>query len=79
MATELKNYIKVYDEMFSSEFCKSVIESYNQSEKTFIDREQRPTFTEVNISHMRKLWMGIQKQIQDVFVDCIYMNEIITG
>tara|TARA_B100002019_G_scaffold251803_1_gene232431 strand:+ start:490 stop:1056 length:567 start_codon:yes stop_codon:yes gene_type:complete len=82
MATELKNYIKVYDEMFSSEFCKSVIESYNQSEKTFIDREQRPTFTEVNISqrYLAKdpLWMGIQKQIQDVFVDCIqlYMKSL---
>ena len=52
MATELKNYIKVYDEMFSSEFCKSVIESYNQSEKTFIDREQRPTFTAVSYTHL---------------------------
>ena len=82
MATELKHYIKVYDDMFSKSFCNSVIEAYNNSEKTVVDREQRPSFTEVNISqrYLAKdpLWMGIQKEIQTVFVDCIqlYMNSL---
>ena len=80
--TELKDYIKVYDEMFTKTFCDSIIEAYTNSEKTVIDREQRPSFTEVNISqrYLAKdpLWVGIQKQIQDVFVDCIqlYMNSL---
>ena len=82
MGTELKDYIKVYDEMFTKTFCDSIIEAYTNSEKTVIDREQRPSFTEVNISqrYLAKdpLWVGIQKQIQDVFVDCIqlYMNSL---
>ena len=82
MATELKDYIKVYDEMFEKTFCDSVIDAYNNTEKTVVDREQRPSFTEVNISqrYLAKdpLWMGIQKTIQDVFVDCIqlYMNSL---
>ncbi len=82
MGTELKDYIKVYDEMFTKTFCDSIIEAYTNSEKTVIDREQRPSFTEVNISqrYLAKdpLWIGIQKQIQDVFVDCIqlYMNSL---
>jgi|TARA_Y200000002_G_scaffold368021_1_gene360636 hypothetical protein len=82
MATDLKDYIKVYDEMFTKAFCDSVIEGYNNAKKTVVDREQRPSFTEVNISqrYLAKdpLWMSIQKQIQTVFVDCIqlYMNSL---
>ena len=68
--------------MFTKTFCDSIIEAYTNSEKTVVDREQRPSFTEVNISqrYLAKdpLWVGIQKQIQDVFVDCIqlYMNSL---
>tara|TARA_B100000287_G_scaffold370516_1_gene368025 strand:+ start:337 stop:903 length:567 start_codon:yes stop_codon:yes gene_type:complete len=82
MATELKHYIKVYDDMFDASFCDAVIDSYSKSSPTVIDREQRPSFSEVNISqrYLAKdpLWMGIQKKIQDVFVDCIqlYMNSL---
>ena len=82
MATELKDYIKVYDALFSDEFCDSVIEAFGQSDRTVIDREKRPSFTEMNISqrYMAKdpLWIGIQEKIQSVFIDCVqlYMQSL---
>ena len=48
MATNLTDYIKVYDDMFEEDFCKSVIKTFNESDVTRIDREQRPTFNEFN-------------------------------
>ena len=72
MVTNLTDYIKCYDDMFEEDFCKSVIQTFTESYRdvTRIDREQRPTFNELNISQrfMAKdpAWMSIQKHIQTV-------------
>jgi len=82
MATNLTDYIKVYDDMFEEDFCKSVIKTFNESDVTRIDREQRPTFNEFNISQrfmaQDPAWMSIQKHIQTVFIDIVkvYMNAL---
>ena len=82
MVTELKDYIKVYDALFEDEFCDTVIETVNNCELTTIDKDQRPSFSEFNISqrYLAKdpSWMGIQKKIQDVFIDCVqlYMQSL---
>ncbi|ADO97899.1 2OG-Fe(II) oxygenase [Synechococcus phage S-SSM5] len=82
MATKLTDYIKCYDGMFDESFCKSVIQAFNQSKVERIDREQRPSFNEMNISqrYIAKdpLWMSIQKHIQTVFIDAVelYMNSL---
>ena len=82
MATNLTDYIKLYDDMFDEKFCQTAIKTFNESEITRIDREQRPTFNEFNISQRfmarDPAWMSIQKQIQTVFIDIVkvYMNAL---
>jgi len=87
MATELKDYIRCYDEVLSQEFCSKVIKTFEHDTEhhTRIDREQRPTFTEFNLKK-RYLdadpkWMDIQINIQQVFVDYVslYMKELDLG
>ena len=82
MVTNLTDYIKLYDDMFDEKFCQTAIKTFNESEITRIDREQRPTFNEFNISQRfmarDPAWMSIQKQIQTVFIDIVkvYMNAL---
>ena len=50
MATKLEDYIKCYDNMINDSLCNEIIEAYKQSGTTYVNREQRPTFHELNIS-----------------------------
>ena len=49
---KLTDYIRTYDNVVDNDFCSNAIEQFEQDEsiQEKIDREQRPTFTEVNIS-----------------------------
>ena len=85
MATKLVDYIRQYDALVTDDFCKEVIDAFKKSKGSYIDREQRPSFTELNISkqYMKKdvLWMDIQEKLTDVFVDAVelYMEELDLG
>jgi hypothetical protein len=82
MATELKDFIRVYDNAVEESFCKEIIEAFNTSDYEYFDREQRPSFNELNISkrYLDKdaKWMSIQTKLQDHFIDAIelYMQEL---
>tara|TARA_B100001996_G_scaffold302029_1_gene242597 strand:- start:572 stop:1138 length:567 start_codon:yes stop_codon:yes gene_type:complete len=82
MATELKDYIRCYEGLIDESFCQSVIEAYGKSDATYIDREQRPSFYEYNISqrYLAKdpLWIPIQEKISKVLIDAVelYMEDL---
>ena len=84
MATELKDYIRCYDEVVDKEFCRDVITRF-ESDAEYqerIDREKRPSFTELNISKRflaeDKNWIDIQQKIKSLFVDYVqlYMSDL---
>lgn len=87
MATELKDYIRCYDDVLSKDFCKNVIATFNEDEEnqSRIDSDRRPSFTELNISkqylNQNKKWIDIQVNIQNVFVDYVslYMTDLDLG
>lgn len=65
MATKLSDYIKTYDNAIDSDVCESIIESFSLSDSEYIDREQRPAFTHLNITQNKKdpLWESHQNTI----------------
>ena len=87
MATELKDYIKVYDDAFTGEFCREVIRAYDLDllHQNYIDREKRPTFTELNITERflekDERWVDIQNTLQKTFVEYVnlYMKDLDIG
>lgn len=87
MATELKDYIRVYDGVFDKEFCRSVITQFESDSEyhEILDRDKRPSFTEMNISQRYlakdKNWTKIQEDIQNVFVDYtnLYIEDLDVG
>ena len=82
MGTELKDYIKCYDDVVDYSTCQDIIEAFNTSEYEYLDREQRPSFSELNISQRYlandSKWMNIQTNLQNKFIDAIelYMKEL---
>ena len=70
MVTKLTDYIKTYDELLDGDFCETVIKTFHKSNSVYIDREQRPTFRELNISerYLEKdvNWMTIQARLSDI-------------
>ena len=50
MATELTDYVRVYDDVVSKDVCQSILTAIQFSDSEYIDREQRPSFKEINIS-----------------------------
>ena len=50
MATELTDYVRVYDDVVSKDVCQSILTAFQFSDSEYIDREQRPSFKEINIS-----------------------------
>ena len=82
MATKLKDYIKCYDDLIDERFCESVIDAYGKSDATYIDREQRPSFYEFNISQRYTakdpLWIPIQERVSKVLIDAVelYMEDL---
>ena len=71
MATNLKEYIRLYDNAFDADFCKKIIDSFDKSESVYFDRENRPSFHELNISQrfLKKdsLWDIPQRTISSIF------------
>ena len=65
MATKLTDYIKTYDNILDESVCKSIIESFSKSDSVYVDREQRPSFRELNISKKYEdkdpLWIDHQE------------------
>ena len=70
MVTRLSDYIKTYDDKLDSDFCENVINTFHESDSVYVDREQRPTFRELNISerYLNKdpKWMSIQARLSDI-------------
>jgi len=85
MATELKDYIKIYDSLVADDFCDSIREAFDQSKSEYLDREQRPSFHELNITkrYLDKdsLWTDIQTKLNSVFIDAVelYMKSLDLG
>lgn len=87
MVARLVDYIKTYDDALDPSFCKQVITQFNLDIKyqKYIDREQRPSFTEMNISERYldgdDLWKVYQTRIQNTFVEYVnkYMDELKLG
>ena len=53
MVAELKDYVRTYDGLVDETFCRAVIEAYGKSDSaTYLDREQRPSFYELNITEI---------------------------
>jgi len=85
--TRLTDYIKIYDDICDKEVCDEIVELFKSQEEhhEYIDRLQRPTFTEMNISQRYEArdvaWMGIQKQVQYYFVESVarYIDEVDLG
>lgn len=82
MVTKLTDYIKCYDNLINDELCQEIIDAYKQSSTTYINREQRPTFHELNISKKYKaedpLWIKPQKILTETFIDSVelYMKDV---
>jgi len=82
MATELADFIRCYDNVVDESFCKEIIKTFDTSDFQYYDREQRPSFNELNISQRYLAedpkWMSIQAKLQDYFIDAIelYMKTL---
>ena len=84
---KLVDYIRVYDDVVDEEFCQRAIELFESDESIHqrIDQEQRPTFTEVNISQQyiakNTAWFETNVVGQKAYVDCVseYMDEMDIG
>lgn len=82
MATDLKDYIKLYDDMVPHEFCSKIVEAYGQDGGVEMDREQCPSFSELNISkkwaEKDKDWIYIQDTLTNTFNDVVdlYMKDL---
>tara|TARA_R100000030_G_scaffold87251_1_gene70876 strand:- start:181 stop:792 length:612 start_codon:yes stop_codon:yes gene_type:complete len=84
---KLTDYIRTYDNVVDDDFCSNAIEQFEQDEsiQEKIDREQRPTFTEVNISkqYIQKntAWYETNLVANQAYVQCVseYMDEMDLG
>tara|TARA_B100000035_G_scaffold210766_1_gene180392 strand:+ start:4767 stop:5336 length:570 start_codon:yes stop_codon:yes gene_type:complete len=74
MATDLKSYIKVWDDVADEDFCQKIIAQFESDipNHNRIDRDQRPKFTEYNISERYQAkdpaWIQLQLDIQELFI-----------
>ena len=68
---EVESYVRTYDNVLAPDVCKSIIEAFSKSNSEYIDREQRPAFTHLNISKPYKendiLWVKHHDTIMNVF------------
>ena len=83
MGVELKDYICYYDGVVSTDFCSHVVKAFelDTHNHDIVDREKRPSFTQLNVSAQyikrRERWIDIQTKVQEVFVKYIdqYIDE----
>ena len=79
---QTKDFIRVYDGLVKESFCHTVIQAFDKSESEYIDREQRPSFHELNVSKRYEAkdprWITIQNKLTNIFIDAveIYMQEL---
>ena len=60
MGVELKDYIKVYDDAVKGDFCDVTIETFEtKGRPQYLDRQQRPTFHDLNIKIQLKIFWQI--------------------
>ena len=85
MATNLVDYVKTYDAMVPDDFCQGILEAYGKSDLQYIDREFRPTFTQLNLTQRLQLkdplWVETHKKLEQYFVDALelYMDYLQLG
>ena len=85
MATNLKDYVRTYDQLVDADLCQRILEAFGKSNGEYIDREQRPSFTELNLTNRLRakdpLWSGIHTKLEDAFIDAtqMYMEELDLG
>ena len=66
-------------------FVRGYLKRLEKSNGEYIDREQRPSFTELNLTNRLRakdpLWSDIHVKLEDAFVDAtqIYMEELDLG
>ena len=81
----LLDYVKQYSGLVSEDFCRDIIKKFHESDSEYIDREQRPSFSELNISkrYMKKdaRWMYIHDSLDQAFIKAtkLYINELDLG
>ena len=85
MVDKLTDYIKCYDGLVDEDFCTEIREAFDSTDHEYLDREQRPSFHELNISqkYLEKdpKWISIQTKVQNVFIDAVelYMQSLDLG
>ena len=81
----LLSFVKQYSGLVTQDFCRDVIEKFHESDSEYIDREQRPSFSQLNISQrfMEKdpMWVDVQETLTNAFIDAVekYMNDLDLG
>ena len=60
MATKLEEYVRTYDAMVPDDFCQGILEAFGKSDLQYIDREFRPTFTQLNLT--QRLQLQVQEE-----------------
>ena len=81
---KLTDYIRVYDGIADKRFCDDLIANfeYEEHNQNPVDREKRPTFTELNISQQyndrNTRWMIPQQESKQIFLKAVneYMDEL---
>jgi len=82
MVAELKDYIKVYDGMVEDKLCDKIIEAFESTGYEFCDREQRPSFNELNITQLYKkedpIWKPLKEKVMNRFIDAteLYIQDL---
>lgn len=76
-------FVRTYDNMVDPLLCRDWINQYEiDARKERIDRAQRPTFSELNISKLYEedeFWTEVQNKVQRAFIDAVqvYMEDIL--
>jgi hypothetical protein len=81
---KLTDYIRVYDGIADKRFCDDLIANfeYEEHNQNPVDREKRPTFTELNISQQyndrNTRWIIPQQESKQIFLKAVneYMDEL---
>tara|TARA_B100001564_G_C20342006_1_gene534965 strand:- start:44 stop:634 length:591 start_codon:yes stop_codon:yes gene_type:complete len=79
---QLTDYIKTYSDQVGADFCDTIIERFNNSKSTYVDKEGLPTFHDLNITQKYfdrdPVWIQIQEILQNILTRVVdkYVNDI---
>ena len=87
MATKLEDYNRCYDNAVDPALCAKIVRKFDVDlqHHEVIDREKRPSFTELNITkrfHAKDLeWHEYQFNLQEIFINFVqlYMEDLDLG